>query len=264
LCEVQGYAHEAAVKGAALLSAFGRSGADRWLTYAADLAARFRATFWVEDAVGPYPAIALDGQKRPVDALTSNIGHLVGSGLLTPAEISMVAARLVADDMSSGFGLRTMSAGAGGYSPLSYHCGSVWPHDTVVVAQALSEAGESAAAVELVSGLLRAAPSFGYRLPELFGGDARADLPAPTPYPAACHPQAWAAAAGIGILRVLTGVQPDVPGRTVRIAPPVGGPVGALSVQGLRLGRGQLDLSLDAAGHPLSVRAPIGITVSGR
>jgi glycogen debranching enzyme len=264
LCEVQGYAHEAAVKGAALLSAFGRSGGDRWLSYAADLATRFRARFWVEDSVGPYPAIALDGRKRPVDALTSNIGHLVGSGLLTPEEISIIAARLVAPDMSSGFGLRTMSSSAGGFSPLSYHCGSVWPHDTVVVAQALSEAGETAAAVSLVTGLLRAAPAFDYRLPELFGGDSAADLSAPTPYPAACHPQAWAAAAGVGVLRVLTGVVPDVPRRSVRIAPPSGGPVGALSVSGLRLGTGQLDLSLDAAGHPVSVRAPMGITVAGR
>jgi glycogen debranching enzyme len=263
LCEVQGYAHEAAIKGAALLTAFGRSGADRWLTYADDMATRFRATFWVEDAKGPYPAIALDGHKRPVDALTSNIGHLVGSGMLTADEIEIIAARLVAPDMSSGFGLRTMSSEAGGYSPLSYHCGSVWPHDTVIVAQALSEAGQSEAAAELVGGLLRAAPAFGFRLPELFGGDAHTDLPAPVPYPAACHPQAWAAAAGVGILRVVTGLLPDVPGRMLRVAPPAGSPVGALSVQGLRLGTGRLDLAVDAAGHPVSVRAPMGITVTG-
>jgi glycogen debranching enzyme len=264
LCEVQGYAHEAAVKGAALLSAFGRTGADRWLTYAHDLAARFRARFWVEDARGPYPAIALDGHKRPVDALTSNIGHLVGSGMLTPAEIELIAARLVAPDMSSGFGLRTMSTEAGGYSPLSYHCGSVWPHDTVIVAQALSEAGQTDAAARLVGGLLRAAPVFGYRLPELFGGDAHTDLPQPVPYPAACQPQAWAAAAGVGILRVVTGLLPDVPNRTLRLAPPAGSPVGALSVRGLRLGTGRLDLAVDPAGHPVSVRAPMGITVTGR
>ena len=264
LCEVQGYAYEAAVKGAALLTAFGRSGADRWLTYAHDLAERFRATFWVADEHGPYPAIALDRGKRPVDALTSNIGHLIGSGLLTAAEIATIARRLVAPDMASGFGLRTMSSTAGGFAPLSYHCGSVWPHDTVIAAQALGDAGEQEAATALVRGLLRAAPAFGYRLPELFGGDALDDLPAPTPYPAACHPQAWAAAAGVGILRVLTGVTPDVPNRTVRIAPPPSSPVGALSVRGLRLGAGRLDLALDADGHPVSVRAPMGITVRGR
>jgi glycogen debranching enzyme len=259
LCEVQGYAHEAAVKGAALLSAFGRTGGDRWLTYAHDLAQRFRSRFWVSDEHGPYPAVALDGDKRPVDALTSNIGHLVGSGMLTDDEIATIATRLSAPDMASGFGLRTMSSAAGGYSPLSYHCGSVWPHDTVIVAQALGEAGQSAAAGALVSGLLRAAPAFDYRLPELFAGFS--DFAAP--YPAACHPQAWAAAAGVGILRLLTGVTPDVPNRTVRIAP-VGGPIGALSVRGLRLGTGTLDLAVDRDGHLVSARAPMGITVTGR
>ncbi|HKN99268.1 MAG TPA: glycogen debranching N-terminal domain-containing protein [Pseudonocardiaceae bacterium] len=264
LCEVQGYAHEAAIKGAALLDAFGRTGADQWLDYADRLATRFRDRFWVADEHGPYPAIALDRDKRPVDAPTSNIGHLVGSGMLTTAEIDTIARRLAAPDMSSGYGLRTMSSEAGGYAPLSYHCGSVWPHDTVIVAQALGEAGQHAAATELVGGLLRAAPSFGYRLPELFGGDAVTDLPQPTPYPAACHPQAWAAAAAVGILRVLTGVRPDMPNRTVTVAPPAGSPVGALSVRGLRLGRGRLDLAVDAAGHPVSVRAPMGVTVTGR
>lgn len=261
LCEVQGYAHEAAVKGAALLAAFGRSGGDRWLTYAADLAERFRSRFWVADAVGPYPAVALDADKRPVDALTSNIGHLVGSGLLTAEEIDVVARRLVAPDMASGFGLRTMSSTAGAYSPLSYHCGSVWPHDTVVVAQALSEAGQPAAAGELVRGLLRAAPAFGFRLPELFGGDSAAELAEPTPYPAACHPQAWAAAAGIALLRVLTGVAPDVPNGTVRITPPTTGPVGAVSVRGLRLGPDRLDVSVDAAGQVVSAALPKGLSI---
>jgi glycogen debranching enzyme len=264
LCEVQGYAYEAASKGAALLAAFGRPGADRWLAYADEMAIRFRRTFWVEDATGPYPAVALDGDKRPVDALTSNIGHLVGSGMLNDEEVKAVADRLVAPDMASGFGLRTMSATSGGYSPLSYHCGSVWPHDTVIVAQALADAGQTPAAADLVRGLLAAAPAFGYRLPELFGGDSEADLPQPVPYPAACHPQAWAAAAGVGILRVVAGLRPDVPHRTLHIDPPAPSPVGAVSVRGLRLGTGRLDLSLDAGGHPVSVRAPMGITVAGR
>lgn len=263
LCEVQGYAYEAAVKGAAVLTAFGRS-ADRWLTYAADLAERFRSRFWVSDADGPYPAIALDADKRPVDALTSNIGHLVGSGMLTPQEVDSIANRLMAADMSSGFGLRTMSTQAGGYSPLSYHCGSVWPHDTVIVAQAFSDAGRPDVAVRLVGGLLRAAPAFGFRLPELFGGDSSADLPMPTPYPAACRPQAWAAAAGVGILRVLTGLRPDMPNRILNLAPPAASPVGALSVRGLRLGADLLDVSLDATGHVVSVSAPEGVTVAGQ
>jgi len=256
LCEVQGYAYEAATKGAGLLTAFGLDGADRWLEYADRLAARFRARFWVQDEIGPYPAIALDGDKRPVDALTSNIGHLIGSGMLTDAEVATIAARLVAPDMSAGFGLRTMSGSAGGFSPLSYHCGSVWPHDTVIVAQALAFAGHGEAAAELVRGLLRAAPAFGYRLPELYGGDARSDLSQPAAYPAACHPQAWAAAAGVGMLAVLTGIRPDVPRGVVRIAPPTPSPVGALAVRGLRLGESTLGLDIAADGQVAAVHGP--------
>jgi glycogen debranching enzyme len=250
LCEVQGYAYEAATKGAALLAAFGRGDADRWLEYAAGLAERFRARFWVADETGPYPALALDADKRPVDALTSNIGHLIASGMLTGTEVATIAARLVAPDMSSGFGLRTMSSTAGGYSPLSYHCGSVWPHDTVIVAQALASAGQQTAAIELVRGLLRAAPAFGYRLPELYSGDA--GLPEPVPYPAACHPQAWAAAAGIGLVSVLTGLRPDVPGGVVHIAPPTPTPVGALAVRGLRVGHESLDITVAADGTTIA------------
>ncbi len=264
LCEVQGYAHEAATKGAALLTAFGRPGADRWLSYADRLATRFRARFWVQDSIGPYPAIALDADKRPVDALTSNIGHLVGSGMLTETEIAAIAARLVAPDMSTGFGLRTMSGSAGGFSPSSYHCGAVWPHDTVIVAQALAAAGHGSAAAELVCGLLRAAPGFGYRLPELYGGDARSDLPQPAAYPAACHPQAWAAAAGVGILAVLTGVRPDVPRGVVHVAPPTPGPVGALAVRGLRVGGSVLGLDIGVDGQAVVVQAPGSLTVTDR
>jgi glycogen debranching enzyme len=261
LCEVQGYAHEAATKGAALLAAFGRAGADRWLDYASGLADRFRARFWVEDETGAYPAVALDADKRPVDALTSNIGHLVGSGMLTDAEIATIAARLVRPDMSSGFGLRTMSSAAVGYSPLSYHCGSVWPHDTVIVAQALASAGQTVAAAELVRGLLRAAPAFDYRLPELYGGDGAADLVRPAAYPAACHPQAWAAAAGVGLLGMLTGLRPDVPAGVVHVGPATPNVVGSLVVRGLRVGTDLLDVTVTDDGTAVGVRGGAGISV---
>ena len=123
LCEVQGYAYEAAMAGADLLTAFAEPGADRWQAWAAGLAEAFRASFWLP---GGYPALALDAEKQPVDSLTSNIGHLLATGLLTEDEEELVAARLSGPDMDSGFGLRTMSAGNAGYNPLSYHCGSVW------------------------------------------------------------------------------------------------------------------------------------------
>src|SRR5699024_8476624 len=134
-------------------------------------AERFRTSFWVQDSDGPYPAIALDGQKRPVDGVASNMGHLLGTGLLTDDEEELITERLLSPAMRSGFGLRTLSAQSAGYWPLSYHGGSVWPHDTAIVIQALARAGFGAAARSLSHDLLGAAPSFDYRLPELFAGN---------------------------------------------------------------------------------------------
>ncbi|MFJ4220194.1 amylo-alpha-1,6-glucosidase [Curtobacterium luteum] len=199
LCEVQGYAHEAAVHGADLLDAFGRPGGDDWRAWAARLAERFRATFWVRDEVGPYPAIALDARKRPVDSATSNIGHLLGTGLLSAEEEAVVAARVVAPDMASGFGLRTLSTTASGYWPLSYHGGSVWAHDTAVVVSGLTRTGHTAEARTLAEQLLAAAVAFDFRMPELHAGDDAHDVSRPAPYPAACRPQAWSAAAAFPV-----------------------------------------------------------------
>lgn len=199
LCEVQGYAHEAAVHGADLLDAFDRPGGDAWRSWAARLADRFRAAFWVSDDIGRYPAIALDAEKRAVDSATSNIGHLLGTGLLTPDEESVVAARVVAPDLASGFGLRTLSTGADGYWPLSYHGGTVWAHDTAVVIAGLTRTGHHDEARELAEQLLAAAVAFDFRMPELHAGDAASEVSRPAPYPAACRPQAWSAAAAFPV-----------------------------------------------------------------
>ncbi len=221
LCEVQGYAHQAAVAGADLLEAFGEPGAGQWRAWAARLARAFRSAFWVTDpaAGAAYPALALDGSKRRVDSVTSNIGHLLGTGLLTCAEEALIAERLAQPDMNSGFGLRTMSAADGGYSPLSYHCGSVWSHDTAIVILGLVRGGHPAAAASLADGLLEAAPVFDWRLPELFSGHARADVPWPSPYPPSCRPQAWAAAAAGALVRAVLGLDVDVPAGSARICP---------------------------------------------
>ncbi|HJP76315.1 MAG TPA: amylo-alpha-1,6-glucosidase [Pseudonocardiaceae bacterium] len=201
LCECQAYAHEAAVHGADLLDAFGLPGAGEWRAWAARLAGRFRATFWVSDEHGRYPAIAVDARKRPVDTVTSNIGHLVGTGLLNADEERLVAERLVAPELASGFGLRTLSTTAGGYWPLSYHGGSVWPHDTAIAIDGLSRAGFAKEAAKLAEQLLAAAVVFDYRMPELYSGDA--DVSRPAPYPASCRPQAWSAAAAISVWAAL-------------------------------------------------------------
>lgn len=264
LAEVQGYAYEAAVSGAELLDAFDLPGAARWRDFAADLAVRFRERYWVDGADGRYPALALDGAGRVVDAVASNMGHLLGTGILDAEEAADVAARLGAPDMSGGFGLRTMSARAGGFGVMRYHCGTVWPHDTAVAVAGLVRTGHRDVAAGLLGGVLDAAPAFGNRLPELWSGDARDAVPGPVAYPAACRPQAWAAAAPVAMTAALLGLEPDAPaGRLVvrRGDGPL--PVGALAVRGLTMAGGRLDVEVDRDGE-VAVVAPEGIEVVRR
>jgi glycogen debranching enzyme len=244
LSEVQGYAYDAAVRGAALLDHFGRPGGAGWRSWAADLRARFRASFWVEDGHGAYPAVALDEHKRPVDGIASNMGHLLMSDLLDPDEAALVAARLHHPGMSSGWGLRTLSSRSGGFNPLSYHCGAVWPHDTAIAVWGLARAGQAEAASTLLRGLVRAAPTFNYRLPELFSGIAAADAPLPVPYPSACRPQAWAAGGALLLVRALLGVEARLPIGRVTLRPLVPAPFERLELVGVPLGGGTVDLSI--------------------
>jgi len=203
LCEVQGYAYEAAICGAAVLDAFGRAGAERWRAYAADMARRFRASFWCEDELGPYPAIALDANKRPVDGVSSNMGHLLGTGILNAEEKTEITRRLLDPSMFSGYGIRTISTSNGGYWPLRYHVGSVWSHDTAMILSGLLRDGFTDEAATLARGLLAAADGFDYRLPELFSGHSADEVSQPIPYPASCRPQAWAAASAVPIALAL-------------------------------------------------------------
>jgi glycogen debranching enzyme len=253
LAEVQGYACRAALDGAALLDAFDRPGGAKWRGYAAALADRFRAKFWV---AGGYPALALDRDKRPVDSLTSNIGHLLGTGLLDAGEERAIASALAEQSMSGGFGLRTMSARDHGYDPLSYHCGSVWTHDTAIVAAGLARSGHHAPAATLVEGLLAAAETFGYRLPELYAGFGRDELSRPMPYPTACRPQAWSAASAILLLQTQLGLHPDVPNGRVSVRP-----LGPISVRGLRIAGHPLDITVDAGLTATVTGLPAGLSV---
>ncbi|HEU5421511.1 MAG TPA: glycogen debranching N-terminal domain-containing protein [Streptosporangiaceae bacterium] len=250
LCEVQGYAYEAASRAADLLDALGEPGGAQWRVWAGRLAAAFRAAFWVPGEAGAYPALALDAGKRPVDSLTSNIGHLLGTGLLSAAEEDQVTARLMGPDMNSGFGLRTMSSASGGYSPFSYHCGSVWAHDTAIVIGGLARSGHPAEARSLASGLLDAAAAFGWRLPELFAGDARTQVPWPSPYPASCRPQAWAAAAAGALVIALLGLEVDVPAGRVSVSPLFPDQAGTrLQVEGLVAGNETFSAGIDVHGR---------------
>ena len=203
LSEVQGYAYEAAVHGAELLDRLGEPGTDdpaAWRQWAGALRERFRARFWLEDDEGEFPAIALDAHGERVDSVASNMGHLLGTGILTADEAKTVARRLVSPALDSGFGLRTLATDSAGFWPLGYHTGSVWTHDTAIAIAGLLREGLRDEARVLAAGLIEAAESFAYRMPELHSGDARSEVAAPAPYPAACRPQAWSAAAFVSVI----------------------------------------------------------------
>ncbi len=207
LCEVQGYAVRAARQAADLLDALGRAGAPDLRSWSDALAKRFRAAFWVTDGGtgARYPAIALDADGRAVDGVASNMGHLLGTGILDANEQRAVVDRLMDPAMFSGFGIRTLSTTNGGYWPMRYHAGAVWPHDTAIIVNGMLADGFAAEARTVAEGLLAAAASFEWRLPELFAGVARDESARAIPYPAACRPQGWSAAAAVVVARAIGG-----------------------------------------------------------
>ena len=249
LAEVQGYAHDAAIRGAELLDWFGRPGAGYWRDWAARLRTRFREAFWIDDEHGRYPAVALDRDGRPVDGPASNMGHLLTTGVLDDDEIELVATQLVHPRLSSGWGLRTLATTSAGFNPLSYHAGSVWPHDTAIAMWGLATTGHTEAATTLLSGLVDAAPEFGYRLPELFGGFARSDVPIPVPYPAACRPQAWAAGGVLLMLRACLRLEPDLIHDRLTIRPLRPSPFRSLELIDLPVAGRTVSIRLDARKH---------------
>jgi glycogen debranching enzyme len=194
LCEVQGYAYAAAVSAAALAAEFALPHGDGWLDWARRLRTGFHAAFWLRDEVGPYVAIAMDKAKEPVTGAASNMAHLLGTGILDTDQAAAVAERLAAPDLTTPYGLRTLTTTSAAYNPVSYHCGSIWPHDTAIAVTGLAAEGHDALATTLAEGLLRAADFFDGRPPELYG---LPETGPPVHYPSACRPQAWSAAAVI-------------------------------------------------------------------
>ncbi len=247
LCEVQGYAYQAARAGAALFEAFGHPVDHDWLDWAERLRTRFQRDFWVAGDDGGFPALALDGTGRQVDAVSSNAGHLLGTDILTPEQEARTAERLGAPDLDSGWGLRTLSANSPRFNPLSYHGGSVWPHDTAIAIDGLARIGANGGptANHLLHGLIAAGDHLGDRLPELFGGEQRTAGSRPLPYPAACRPQAWSAGAALLALRAVLGIEPDVPAGVVHIRPMRPAPFAHLTMEGMPLAGGHLTLALE-------------------
>jgi glycogen debranching enzyme len=262
LVESMAYAAEAARKAAALVATLRHGEAEglaqRWQSLADRLGSVIRERFWVEDDAGPYLAMAIDGDARPVDGVGSNMGHVLGTGVLTAEEAKRVAGRLLGPDMLRRFGIGTLSADNPGYNPIGYHSGSVWVHDTAICAMGLAAEGFGTEAVDVLKRLLDLAARVGYRLPELLSGESV--LGHPVPYPASCRPQGWAAASGLALPTLLLGLQADAPAGSLRVAPLDARSVGSLQVTGLRLGQDGVTVGVDTSGA-VSVDAPGSVTV---
>ncbi|WP_084511132.1 glycogen debranching N-terminal domain-containing protein [Nocardia lijiangensis] len=248
LCEVQGYVHAALLARAELAEAFDEQRlAGRLRERAAELRGKFTEQFWMPDR-GWY-AVALDGTKRHVDAMTSNAAHCLWAGIASDEHAEELVRQLAKEEMDTGFGLRTLAANMGAYNPMSYHCGSVWPHDTAIAVAGLLRyehvPGATKLATRLATGLLDAAAAFDGRLPELFCGFPRSRFAVPVPYPTSCSPQAWASAAPLLLVRAFLGLNPDVPHRTLTVRPRLPQAWGRVRLTALRLGEVSVDLEAE-------------------
>ena len=219
LSEVQAYVYGAYQARALLAETLGEgdAAAASWRERAEALRRRFVEKFWLPER-GWY-ALALDGAKQPVDALASNMGHALWTGIVPVEHARQVADHLLSPEMFSGWGVRTLATSMAAYNPMSYHNGSVWPHDNAIIAAGLRRYGFLEEAGRVATAMLDAAVAFSGRLPELMCGFDRETYPQPVPYPAACSPQAWAAASPVEFLRVFLGAQPCVPHQHVQLDP---------------------------------------------
>jgi glycogen debranching enzyme len=227
-CEIQGYTYDAKLRLAELADGPLEDPmlARRLRAEAAELRDRFNRDYWIEDRGGFY-ALGLDGDKTQIDSMTSNMGHLLWSGIVPPDRAAIIARHLMSDQMFSGWGVRTTSTAERSYNPIGYHLGTVWPHDNALIAHGLARYGFRQDANRIIMAMLEAARHTNYRLPEAFSGYDRFYSEAPVPYPTACSPQAWATYAPVLFVRTLLGLDarngellldPDIPDEIGRIS----------------------------------------------
>ncbi|HEX9824234.1 MAG TPA: glycogen debranching N-terminal domain-containing protein [Actinomycetota bacterium] len=240
LSEIQGYAYDARLRAAELADRVWGDPqlAERLRAGAAALFDRFNDDFWI-DARGGYYAIGLDDEKRQIDSLTSNLGHLLWSGIVPPERAGAVRDRLMSPELFSGWGVRTLSSEDAGYNPIGYHLGTVWPHDNSLISAGLARYGFRDEANRIALALLEASKHSEHRLPEVFAGYSRDESPFPVRYPTACSPQAWATAAPFLWLRVFLGMEPREGG--LALDPAVPEEVGDLRVRGIHAHGGHHD-----------------------
>lgn len=243
LCEVQGYVFAAKRHAAAMARVVGQYERAEALEHQATvLKKRFHEFFW-NDQIGTY-ALALDGEKAQCAVRTSNPGHCLWTGVADPAVASRVAETLIGKRMFSGWGIRTVAAGESRYNPMAYHNGSVWPHDNAIASAGMARYGLRQPPQQLLSSWMEASGFLDlHRLPELICGFRRRSGNAPTQYPVACSPQAWAAGAAFMFLGACLGLEVDATRRAVRLTKPVlPGSVREVQLTGLRVGRARVDL----------------------
>lgn len=256
LAEVQGYAYAARRAAAAIATALGHAEeAERQEREAEALRDRFEREFWC-DEIATY-ALALDGEKRPCRVRASNAGHALWTGIASPERAACVARTLLSADSFSGWGVRTIAAREARYNPMSYHNGSVWPHDNALIALGLARYGFKVEAARIFEALFQASVYIELRrLPELFCGFARLRSQGPTFYPVACIPQAWAAAAPIAMIQACLGLTFDVAGNQVALEEPMLPPfLDQIMLRNIRLGRGSLDIVVRRAGSGVTTSA---------
>jgi len=255
LCEVQAYVYAAKIR----LSEIARMKkrldlADHWHDQAKDLKRRFNKDFWMDDE--DFLALALDGEGKPVDSISSNPGHCLNLGILLPEKAYSVAERLRAPDMFNGWGIRTLSSLSPAYNPMGYHVGSVWPHDNSLIALGLRSLGLIDQALELSQGLIDMTLQQPYlRPPELFCGYERTSDNAPVKYPVACSPQAWATGSIFQLLQMMVNLVPDARNNCLRIIDPaLPASINRLSLHNLRIGPTLLDLEFERSGTTTACR----------
>jgi glycogen debranching enzyme len=248
LVEVQGYAYDARRRTAELARHLGHGDeAERLEEEAAALRRRLRERFWLEDRA--CFAEALDGEKRPVDGLTSNPGHLLWAGAVGLDDARAVARALLGDELFSGYGVRTMGEREGGYNPVSYHCGSVWPHDNALILAGLVRYGLREEATRLAAALLDAIGAFpDAEPPELFCGYPAREYGTPIRYPTACRPQAWASGAVLLLTRAVLGLEVDALAREVSLAPLSLPGMTRLELSGIPAGGAHIDVAVEVRG----------------
>jgi glycogen debranching enzyme len=260
LAEVQAYVFAAYRARAQLARHAGdERGAVAWRKKAKQLKRQFNEQFWLPEQ-GWY-AIGLDKDKRPIDALTSNIGHCLWTGIADKDKAASIARHLMSPEMFSGWGIRTLASSMGAYNPMSYHNGSVWPHDNALCAAGLMRYGFVEQAQRVSDAIIDAAEHFGYRLPELFCGFDSAEFSAPVPYPTSCSPQAWAAAAPLQILHSLLRFAPEVSSGQLWCAPEIPDRYLPLRVSGLRVGKSRLAVDIGDGQWEITGLEPVTLEV---